>query len=115
MESVPTIRIEHLSPGQLRAYILADNQLALKAGWNKEILAIELQHLTISSEIPDVTLTGFEVSEIDLIIQSAASAGSDDDEPEITVPAVPVTQFGDLWQLGNHRILCGNSLKDDFY
>ena len=61
MASVPTIRIEHLSPDQIRAYVLADNKLAGNAGWDKSILAIELPHLTISSEIPDVTLTGFEL------------------------------------------------------
>jgi DNA modification methylase len=115
MESVPTIRIEHLSPDQIRAYVLADNKLVENGGWNKEILAIELQHLIVSNEIPDVTITGFEVPEIDLIIQTATNDGNDEDEPEITIPPVPVTQLGDLWQLGNHRILCGNSLEDDSY
>ena len=64
MDKVPTIRIEHLSPGQIRAYVLADNKLAQTSKWDKSILAIELQQLTISSEIPDITLTGFEVGEI---------------------------------------------------
>jgi ParB-like chromosome segregation protein Spo0J len=58
MDKVPTIRIEHLSSDQIRAYVLADNKLSLNSKWDKSILAIELQHLTISSEISDVTLTG---------------------------------------------------------
>jgi DNA methylase/ParB-like nuclease domain len=115
IESVPTIQIEHLSPDQVRAYILADNKLAENAGWDKEILAIELQHLILSSEIPDVTLTGFEVPEIDLIIQSPSDQPGEEDEHEIVMPLVPITQLGDLWQLGRHRILCANSLEDDAY
>jgi DNA modification methylase len=94
--------------------VLADNKLALNSKFDKSILAIELQHLTISSEIPDVTLTGFEVGEIDLIIQSANEADSED-EPDIEIPVAPVTQVGDLWQLGNHRILCGSSLEEESY
>jgi hypothetical protein len=115
MESVPTIRIEHLSPDQIRAYVLADNKLAENAGWDKSILAIELQNLIVSTEIPDVTLTGFEVPEIDLIIQSATDGKNEEDELEISIPMTPATQLGDLWQLGNHRILCGNSLEEESY
>jgi DNA modification methylase len=114
MDKVPTIRIEHLSQDQIRAYALADNRLALSSRWDKSILAIELQHLTISSEIPDITLTGFEVSEIDLIIQSANNEGNDV-EANTEIPVARVTQLGDLWQLGNHRIFCGNSLEDESY
>jgi DNA modification methylase len=113
-DSVPTIRLEHLSPDQIRAYILADNKLAENAGWDKEILAIELQHLTLSSEIPDITLTGFDVGEIDLIIQSANSDG-EKEEPDIEVPVAQVTRFGDLWQLDTHRILCASSLENESY
>jgi hypothetical protein len=115
MNKVPTIRIEHLSPDQIRAYVLADNRLAQSSRRDKSILAIELQHLTISAEIPDITLTGFEVGEIDLIIQSANGDGEGDGEGDIEIPVAPVTQLGDLWQLGNHRLLCGNSLEDDSY
>jgi DNA modification methylase len=114
-DSIPTIRLEHLSEDQIRAYILADNKLAENAGWDKAILAIELQHLVVSSEIPDVTLTGFEISEIDLIIKSAAADIEADDEPEISIPLTRVTQVGDLWQMGQHRILCGSSLEDGSY
>ena len=115
IESVPTIQIEHLSPDQIRAYILVANKVSENAGWDKEILAIELQHLILSSEIPDVTLTGLAVPEIDLIIQSVSDQPGEEDEPEIVLPLVPITQLGDLWQLGRHRILCANSLEGGAY
>ena len=68
IDKVPTIRLEGLSADEIRAYILADNQLATKAGWDKEILAIELQQLmTLDSDL-DITITGFEIPEIDLIL-----------------------------------------------
>jgi hypothetical protein len=68
---VPTIRLENLSPNQIRAYVIADNRLAENAGWDKLILAIELQHLlTIENDL-EVTITGFEIPEIDLILQEA--------------------------------------------
>jgi hypothetical protein len=113
-DSVPTIRREHLSKEQVRAYVLADNKLAENAGWDKSILAIELQHLIVSSEIPDATLTGFEVPEIDLIIQSEMET-AEEQEPEVAILSVPVTQQGDLWQLGAHRVFCGSSLEERQY
>jgi DNA modification methylase len=115
MDEVPTIRLEGLTEDQIRAYIIADNRLAEKAGWDISILAIELQHLlTIDSDL-DVTLTGFEVPEIDLILSQAAAEPDQDDIFEIdqTIPAV--TQCGDLWLLGRHRLLCGNSLDENSY
>ena len=72
MNKVPTIRLENLNEDQVRAYILADNKLAEKAGWNNEILAIELQHLTSVDLGFEVTLTGFEIPEIDLILLTVA-------------------------------------------
>lgn len=114
MEQVPTIRLENLTPEQIRAYILADNKLAENAGWDRSILAIELQHLLTLDEQSDITVTGFEIPEIDLILQEAQTPDPGDDLPfEVAGPAV--TEPGDLWQLGRHRILCGNSLHDDSY
>jgi len=113
MDQVPTIRLEGLSEDQIRAYVIADNRLAEKAGWDKSILAIELQHLLTLDGDFDVTITGFEVSEIDLIIEEAKGQEQDtDDLFTIDEANPPVTQSGDLWQLGPHRILCGNSLDD---
>jgi DNA modification methylase len=115
MDQVPTIRLEGLTPDQIRAYVIADNRLAEKAGWDKEILAIELQHLlTVDSDL-DVTVTGFEVPEIDLILSQAAIKPDPDDVFDTDQTDQTVTQFGDLWLLDKHRILCGNSLEEDSY
>jgi DNA modification methylase len=115
MDQVPAIRLEGLSRDQIRAYVIADNRLAEKAGWDKSILAIELQHLlTIDSDL-DVTLTGFEVPEIDLILSQATIEPDQDDLFEIDQANQTVTQPGDLWLLGKHRVLCGNSLDENSY
>jgi DNA modification methylase len=112
---VPTIRLENLSPDQIRAYVLADNRLAENAGWDKSILAIELQHLlTVESDF-EVTVTGFEIPDIDLILQEANSRPNSDDIFDINEIGPAVTQAGDLWLLSKHRILCGNALRQEAY
>jgi DNA modification methylase len=113
MSELPTIRLESLSADQVRAYVIADNRLAEKAGWDKSILAIELQHLLeIETEL-DVTITGFEIPEIDLLLAAPDCKPDPDDEFEIAeLSADPVTKHGDVWQLGRHRILCGNSVEE---
>lgn len=114
LELVPTIRLENLTEDQIRAYILADNRLAEKAGWDKEILAIELQHLLNIDDL-DITITGFEVPEIDLILQEVRAEQDQEDVVDIDETAQAVTQAGDLWQLGRHRLICGDALKDETY
>ena len=105
-----------LSEDQVRAYILADNRLAEeKAGWDDSILAIELQHLLTVNLDFDVTCTGFEVPEIDLILQEAAAKPSAEDIFEHAGSESPVSRPGDLWILGKHRVLCGNSLDEACY
>jgi DNA modification methylase len=113
LDPVPTIRLEGLSQEQIRAYVIADNRLAEKAGWDKSILAIELQNLlTIDGDF-DVTVTGFEVPEIDLILEEIRDQKQDEDDAfHIDETAKAVTQSGDLWHLGRHRVLCGNSVHD---
>jgi DNA modification methylase len=107
IEEVPTICLENLSEDQIRAYILADNKLAEKAGWDKSILAIELQYLLAVDLGFDITLTGFEIGEIDLILQDASAA----EEKPVEIKTGPaVSQLGDLWLLGKHRISCGSAL-----
>jgi hypothetical protein len=111
IDAVPTCKLSHLSEAEKRAYILADNKLAENAGWDKELLAIELQGL-IELEV-DIELTGFETVEIDLILEEAREAsgdplGPEDKTPEPS-PGPAVTQAGDLWLLGNHRLLCGDA------
>jgi DNA modification methylase len=115
IELVPTIRLETLTPDQVRAYILADNRLAEKAAWDDSILAIELQHLLAVNLDFDVTCTGFEVPEIDMILQEAAVKPSAEDSFEPAGAGSPVSRLGDLWILGKHRVLCGNSLDEGSY
>ena len=110
-KAVPTLALSHLSETERRAYVLADNKLALNAGWDKEILAIELQALA-DLEF-DTELTGFSLAEIDLIIDEAGEAdpdGHDGADDEVAFASEPaVSRRGDLWQLGRHRLLCGDA------
>ena len=111
MEQVPTIRLESLTDDQIRAYVIADNRIAEKAGWDKSILAIELQHLLTIDLNFEVTITGFEVAEVDLILAETRKKQDEDDIFDIDETRQAVTQAGDLWQLGKHRVLCGNALE----
>src|SRR5438874_1569102 len=114
LAEVPTVQIAHLSATQKRAYILADNRLAEKAGWDQEILAVELQGLQADGF--EVVLTGFVTPEIDVILDAAADTKSDrHDDDNIPAAGPAVTQPGDLWLLGGHRMLCGNALEGASY
>ena len=110
LQAVPCLRLEHLDEAQKRAYILADNRLAEKAGWDREILAIELQHLTSLDLDFDVTITGFEMAEIDLLLGGSEPEADPADAmpPPATGPAV--TRPGDVWQIGRHRLICGDAM-----
>jgi DNA modification methylase len=112
--SVPTVKIDYLTDAEKRAYVLADNKLAEKAGWDAEILAIELQGL-IDLDF-DVELTGFETAEIDLLVdtQDASKNDADDVLPDYD-HGYSVTRAGDCWQLGDHRLACGDARTDDPY
>jgi DNA modification methylase len=115
--AVPALRLSHLTDAEKRAYILADNRLVEKGGWDREILAIELQGLLDLGF--EVELSGFDVGEIDLILEEAAEAKGEAAGPEDDVPEPrqepSVSQSGDLWQLGKHRILCGDALDQGAY
>jgi DNA modification methylase len=115
--AVPTCRLSHLSEADKRAYILADNKLAEKAGWDKQLLAIELQCL-IDLDV-EIELTGFEMPEIDIILEDAREADGASSGPEDSVPQFPsgpaATRTGDLWLLGNHRLLCGDARDEAAY
>lgn len=108
---VPAIELPSLSKDQLRALVIADNKLALNAGWDEELLAVVLEELVEVNF--DLNLTGFELAEIDVILDGAADAdpewheSSGDDIPEIAETAV--TRRGDLWLLGRHKLLCGDA------
>jgi DNA modification methylase len=109
LAEVPVIRFEHLSEAQKRAYLIADNQLALKAGWSEELLVAELAWLR--DERFDLDLIGFDATELERLL-ALADGESESDDAEDEVPEPPeelVTRPGDLWILGSHRLLCGDA------
>lgn len=116
LTEVPCIRIEHMSLAQKQAYVIADNKLALNAGWDEEILAKELQALMELDLEFDVQLTGFSIAEVDLVIESLRPEEPNAPEDDI-LPAhlddAPIVYFGDIWQLGCHRLICGDALKPE--
>lgn len=104
---VPTLCIDWLSEAQQRAYVIADNRLAEKAGWDRGLLALELGALC-ELEI-DETLTGFDTREIELILDAGGSYAGEEEEPPASA-GPPVCRLGDVWQLGRHRLICGDAL-----
>jgi DNA modification methylase len=117
LTEVPAVCLAHMSEEEKRAYVIADNKLAEKAGWDKEILAIEFE--TLFDLVPelDLTVTGFEIAEIDLIIGGHDSAAEPDELDEVSPDADSpvVTRPGDLWQLGEHRVLCADATQEESY
>jgi hypothetical protein len=117
LKEVPTLRFEHLSDADKRAYILADNRIAEKAGWDREILAIELQAF-VDMDF-DIELTGFEMPEVELILDEASEIGQPPLSPEDIIPqALPgklVVKLGDTWILGAHRLHCGDARDSNAY
>ena len=111
IKKIPTIRLDYLTPSQKRAYVLADNALAEKAGWNTEILAIELGDLSelLPAEGMDISIVGFDPAEIDLFIRDGIEQGPDPADILPKTPVKPVTRPGDLWLLKSHRLLCGDA------
>lgn len=112
LERVPTIQLDQLTPAQRRAYVLADNRLAERAGWDQELLAMELADLRGLELDFDLTVTGFDMEDIDFMIDQAGPmtphpAEDVIPEPDPSLPVV--TQLGDLWELGPHRLLCGDA------
>jgi len=115
IKCVPTMRLQHLTEAETRAYIIADNKLAENAGWNQQLLAGELQFLSSLDVDFDLTLTGFETAEIDLLLQGSDSIGAggvDDQISPIDASTPIVTRLGDLWTLGSHRLLCADATKE---
>jgi DNA modification methylase len=112
LQEVPAIRLGHLTEAQARAYRLADNQLALTSTWDESLLAAELRALR--TEEFDLGLIGFDGAALDRLLGDGApetptTAGGDPDAPAPEPPAAPVSRRGDLWLLGPHRLLCGDS------
>lgn len=108
MKKVPCVLIDHMTEAEKRAHIITDNKTALNAGWDEELLKIELGDLAEMKF--DLTLTGFDEDELKLILDF------DKDEPQVSedefeeqLPEEPITQVGDIYQLGRHRLMCGDS------
>jgi DNA modification methylase len=111
MDTVPTIEVSTLTEAQKRAYILADNKLALNAGWDNDLLKIELDELSALDF--DLSLIGFDEDEIQALFPEEIPDGLTDEDAVPEVPAVPVTREGDVWILGRHRLMCGDSTSID--
>ncbi len=110
LKEVPTICLKHLSDAQRRAYVIADNKLAMNAGWDEEALAAEIARL--SEEDFDIDLLGFNTDELDELLDEPTEGLTDEDEvPE--APEQPVTIDRDIWLLGDHRLMCGDSTSKD--
>ena len=109
LAEVPCIRLGHLTDAQKRAYIIADNKLALNAGWDDAMLALELRDLAEAGY--DVGLTGFELGEIDELLATldATPEGNTDHDATPPVQAEAISRAGDVWVLGKHRLMCGDS------
>lgn len=105
MAEVPVIELAHLTPVQRRALIIADNKIALNAGWDEDLLKLELEALQL--EDFDLDITGFSEAEIDDLLHAEAADEEADEVPETLEE--PVSRPGDLWICGNHRVLCGDA------
>ena len=108
---VPSIRLTHLTDAQKKAYVIADNKLALNAGWDDEMLAVELTDLKDMGF--DLDLTGFSTDEIEALLAPVGTEGLTDEDAVPEVPEAPVTVLGDVWLLGKHRVMCGDSTSID--
>ena len=111
LRHVPVVTLSGLSDAEKRALALADNKIASKAGWDRSLLALELSELSIL--LPemglDISLTGFEPFELDMLVTDAAELGSADADAIPETAAAAVSHRGDIWKLGNHRLLCGDA------
>jgi DNA modification methylase len=114
MTEVPTLCLDHLTPAQARAFMIADNRLTENSVWDDRLLAQQLKDLSLLGLDFDIEVTGFEMGEIDLRIASLDELCDPSDDPADALPeapsTAPVTKVGDTWRLGHHRVLCGNAL-----
>lgn len=113
INEVPTIELSHLTDTQKKAYVIADNKIALNAGWDEAMLKLELEELRLADF--DIDLTGFTDEEFNLLMDEpgAQKEGLTDDDEVPAVVENPITKPGDIWILGNHRVMCGDSTSID--
>ena len=111
LNEVPCIRLGHLSEAQRKAYVIADNQLALNSGWDLDVLKVEMERL---GELNfDVELLGFDDDFLSSLLEEEPSEGLTDEDAVPELPETPTTVEGDVWVLGNHRLMCGDSTSID--
>jgi DNA modification methylase len=118
LDQVPTVRLSAMSEAEIRAYVIADNRLAENAGWDRALLGLELQYLTELEIDFDATVTGFELPEIDILIGELSFAANDNDPADAAVDVAvgpAISRPGDVWQIGNHRLICGDSTRPEAY
>ena len=113
ISEVPCVFVEHLTEPQKRAYILADNRLALNAGWDEELLSIEIAELQGADF--NVSLIGFSDAELNKLMSGIEDVKDDDFDVDAELKNPAITKLGDLWLLGNHRVVCGDSTVPDTY
>jgi DNA modification methylase len=111
MDKVPVVKLEHLTESQRKAYVLADNRIALNSGWDTSMLSLELQDL---KDDIDLSLLGFDPDELDALLNPIEETeGLTDEDAVPDVPDEPKTKLGDIYILGNHRLMCGDSTSID--
>lgn len=111
MDKVPVVILDHLTESQRKAYILADNRIALNSGWDSSMLSVELQDL---KDDIDLSLLGFDPDELDALLNPVEETeGLTDEDAVPEVPVEPKTKLGDIYILGNHRLMCGDSTSID--
>jgi DNA modification methylase len=111
MEEVPAIILDHLTKAQQRALVIADNQLALNAGWDMNMLKAEIEDLNLENF--NLELLGFDDDFLDGLLETAPSGGMTDEDSVPEAPVTPKTVLGDIWLLGDHRLMCGDSTSID--
>lgn len=115
LDEVPTVQMGHLTDAQIKAYRLADNQLTLNSGFDLDLLKLEIGDLSEMDLGFDLEVTGFETAEIDLMLDGAVQPKPNPADEVPPVEPVAVTQPGDVWQLSEHRLICGDSTKPETY
>lgn len=111
IEQVPCVLVDHLTEAQKKAYILADNRMAMDAGWDEELLRIEIEAL--QAEAFDIGLTGFDEKELADLFSDNTDVKEDDFDEDEALEKEPFVEPGDVWLIGRHRLMCGDSTKAD--
>jgi hypothetical protein len=114
LNEIPTLRVDHLNKAEIRAYVIADNKLAENAGWDKALLALELREISVEIDL-EITVTGFESAEIDILIDGLDDASDIQQETTIDRLLPAISHTGDLWLIGEHRLYCGDARASETY